>query len=139
MSNDILSLRKRLNQAVETPAARPRREGLFARMLRKQPAWVRRHERFPCCVLAAIEIVGKDVSIDGLVTELSQGGLLFRPASSYLFDRTGADVIVRFEEDEFVGRIVNVKSAGYGVRFNDDVEIERVRALLDQFGFAAAA
>jgi hypothetical protein len=142
MSDDIQSLRQRLNTSVAQPAGArgPKvQESFLARLWRKPPAWVRRHERFPCCVLASVDILGKDVSIEGLVTELSQGGLLFRPASSYVFDRTGSDITVRFEDDELAGRIVNVKGAGYGVRFDDDIELDRVKALVEQFGFAAAA
>lgn len=111
----------------------------LSRLLKKPASWVRRHERFACCVVAVMQITDKDVPIDGLVTEISQGGLLFRPASTYIFDRRGSSVMVRFGDDEIDGEIVNVKSDGYGVRFHDEISVERVHQLLEHFGLRSSA
>jgi PilZ domain len=143
MSNDILSLRQRLASATgnlssrssgarsEQPADPP---GLFGRLIRKPAGWVRRHQRFPCCIVAVLDVLDKNVPIDGLVTEISEGGLLFRPASAFVFDRRGALVTIRFGQDEIDGLIVNVKSTGYGVRFGEEIDLDRIEGLLQEFG-----
>jgi hypothetical protein len=105
-------------------------------LLRRPAAWVRRHERFACCIVAVLDIVDKDVPVDGLITEISQGGLLFRPATRFIFDRRGSSVLIRFGDEEWAGSIVNVKATGYGVRFDNEVQPEQIQSLLDRFGFA---
>lgn len=142
MSTDLNDLRKRLNLRANepksnAPVARMAIVGsgnLISRLLSKPASWVRRHERFGCCVVAVMDVIDKDVPIDGLVTEISQGGLLFRPASSFIFDRRGSAVIVRFGDDEVKGSIVNVKSVGYGIRFDEELSPERVQQMLESFG-----
>jgi hypothetical protein len=137
MSEQISALRSRLKTGASAGkgVAAP---GFLARMFAKAPAFVRRHERFPCCAIAVLDLVDKDLALEGLVTELSQGGALFRPASHFIFDRRGGRVVVRFADDEVAGRIVNVKSHGYGIEFDQVATPERVRELLDRFGLAGA-
>jgi hypothetical protein len=147
MSEQINSLRQSLRQAAGTrrsaqsmPVSRvavAASDGLLSRLLKKPATWVRRHERFACCVVAVLDVSDKNVPVDGLITEISQGGLLFRPASSFIFDRRGSPVTVRFGDDEIEGEIVNVKSSGYGVRFHHEIAAEQVTRLLDSFGLSA--
>lgn len=114
-------------------------DSLISRLLRKPATWVRRHERFACCVVAVLDVIDKNVPVDGLITEISQGGLLFRPASTFIFDRRGSAVTVRFGDDEIEGDIVNVKSAGYGVRFREEITAAHVDRLLASFGLRSDA
>lgn len=149
MSDQISSLRTRLKlgdgvsrNTQPMPASRvvvTKSDGFMSRLLKKPAKWVRRHERFPCCVVAVLDVIDKNVPVDGLVTEISQGGLLFRPASTFIFDRRGSTVNVRFGDDEIAGQIVNVKSSGYGVRFHHDIAAEQVTRLLESFGLHADA
>jgi len=145
MSETISTLRQRLRSGHSPAADAPipvrrqvslQTEGILTRLLRRPAGWVRRHERFACCIVAVLDIVDKDVPIDGLVTEISQGGLLFRPATRFIFDRRGSSVVVRFGDEDLSGSIVNVKATGYGVRFDDEAPPEQVQALLNRFGFA---
>ena len=145
MSETISTLRQRLRSghgpvaAAAMPARRQvavQTDSLLMRLLRRPAVWVRRHERFACCIVAVLDIVDKDVPIDGLVTEISQGGLLFRPATRFIFDRRGSSVLVRFGDEELSGSIVNVKATGYGVRFDDEAQPEHIQALLARFGFS---
>lgn len=117
--------------------ATPRRQGLFGRLLQRPVTWVRRHERFGCCFVAVLEIVDKGVPLDGLVTDLSQGGLLFRPASLFIFDRREAEVEVRTGDEALAGEIVSVRSTGYGVRFRNDISTIHLESLIAQFGLAS--
>jgi hypothetical protein len=137
MSQDISSLRQK-RTSVGVAQAGGRSPGLLARMFAKAPTFVRRHERFPCCVIAALDVIDKDLALEGLVTELSQGGALFRPASHFIFDRRGSRVLVRFADDEVMGRIVNVKAQGYGIEFDTVASPERVSELLERFGLPGA-
>jgi hypothetical protein len=148
MRNQVDSLRERFRQGGRPAGQSPmpmarlaiaRSDSFLSRLLRKPAAWVRRHERFACCVVAVLDIVDKNVPVDGLVTEISQGGLLFRPASTYIFDRRGSSVLVRFGDDEIEGDIVNVKPAGYGVRFHHEIPAEHVQRLLAHFGLGSDA
>jgi hypothetical protein len=132
--------------AAPSPAlARPARvEGAWLGWTRRlmpwsRPSWTRRFPRHPCCVMATLEIGARDIALDGLVTELSLGGLLFRPASAFVFDRLGAAVTVRVGDDELEGLIVNVKETGYGVRFHESIAEERMAALLRHYGLPEAA
>ena len=145
MSETISTLRQRLRGAPAAVAAAPlpvrrlaalRTESLLTRLLKRPAAWVRRHERFACCIVAILDIVDKDVPVDGLVTEISQGGLLFRPATRFIFDRRGSSVLVRFGDEVLPGSIVNVTSTGYGVRFDEEQPAENIQFLLDRFGFS---
>ncbi len=120
-------------------AAQPAAKGLIGRLMARAPTWVRRHERFPCCVIAALDLDGRDLSLEGLVTEISQGGALFRPASHFIFDRRGSHVTLRFAEDDVSGRVVNVKALGYGIEFDEPVSSERVQDMLARYGLTAAA
>ena len=145
MSETISTLRQRqrTGQSPATGAPMPvrrqamlRTESMLTLLLRRPAAWVRRHERFACCIVAVLDIVDKDVPVDGLVTEISQGGLLFRPATRFIFDRRGSSVLVRFDDEEWAGSIVNVKATGYGVRLDNELQPEQIQSLLDRFGFA---
>lgn len=132
MSDQISTVRRKLTQGASKEQAA--RSGLISRLLRRPQGFVRRHERFPCCVIAVLDIIDKDVPVDGLVTEISEGGLLFRPASRFIFDRSGSAVTVRFSDDQIAGKIVNVKPQGYGVRFLQPVSDARIRSILEQYG-----
>jgi hypothetical protein len=135
MSEPISAVRARLQGAAAPPVTEPvARRGLITRLFDKAPTWVRRHERFPCCVIALLNLDDRDLALDGLVTEISQGGVLFRPASHFILDRRGAKVTVRFAEDEIAGSIVNVKTHGYGIEFDETITAERARDILDRFG-----
>lgn len=136
MSMPVSSLRQQIQMQTHPAPADPGSNGtgFFSRLFRRKDSWVRRHDRHACCVLAVLDIIDRDVPVDGLVTEIAQGGLLFRPASYFIFDRTGSEVIVRFSEGVIAGVIVNVKASGYGIRFNQEVEEERIRSILDRFG-----
>jgi hypothetical protein len=142
-ASDLGDLRQKLARTAGKPDRAPwPRAGLASvvrRLWGKTPSWVRRHKRYPCCIIALLTIRQKDLALDGLVTEVSRGGLLFRPASQYIFDRTGADVLISFADDELWGRIVNVKSAGYGIAFDDTIEEERVQSILERFGIEPSA
>lgn len=99
-----------------------------------QPRYVRRHKRHSCCIVAAMHMTERHFEIEGVILELSQGGLLFRQASRYVMDRSHELVSIRFEGLVLTGQIVNVSSQGYGVLFDEELTAERVQMLITTYG-----
>lgn len=97
-------------------------------------SWVRRHPRHPCCIVGVLTILDRAVPVDGLVTEISLGGALFRPASDFIFNRTGELVTLRFADREWRGQIVNVRKRGYGIRLDTEVAQDEIDDILARFG-----
>lgn len=79
----------------------------------------RRYERFNCEVRAELFFPEKNISLHGMLIEASRGGAQFREASRYILDRRKANVILKAGSFELGGTIVNVRSSGYGVRFEE--------------------
>jgi hypothetical protein len=95
---------------------------------------MRRHERYSCCSVATLLIVDRGVELEGLVLEGSIGGLLFREASTFVFDRSGAAVRVHVAGLSLAGTIVNVRSRGYGIRLNHALNQEELDRILAPSG-----
>jgi hypothetical protein len=106
---------------------------------RKDFTVMREHERHPCCALASMTIVEREVDLDGLVLEVSQGGLLFREASSFIFDRYGSAVKIRVAGLEVSGTIVNVRANGYGIRLTRQLTMEELDLIQAQADVPTAA
>ncbi|MES2906471.1 MAG: PilZ domain-containing protein [Pseudomonadota bacterium] len=99
-----------------------------------QPRYVRRHKRYSCCIVAAMHVTERHFEIEGVILELSQGGLLFRQASRYIMDRSQEFVSIRFEGLVLTGQIVNISSQGYGVLFDEELTADRVQMLITTYG-----
>ncbi len=91
----------------------------------------RAYERMPFCIIANLNIPERRIELEGLVLEVSRGGVLFREASTYILDRRGIEIEISFEGMKVSGKIVNVTTRGYGIKLdkvlNDD-ELERLMA-----------
>lgn len=99
---------------------------------RKDFTLMRAHQRHPCCALASMLIVERNVVLDGLVLEVSLGGMLFREASSFIFDRYGAHVRVRVAGFDMAGTIANVRPSGYGIHLAQPLTRDELETILDQ-------
>jgi hypothetical protein len=110
----------------------------FLSLMRKSVNFVRRHPRYPVCIVGVLDILDRNLPLDGLVTEVSEGGALFRPASSFVFDRRYAPVAIRFNDREWRGEIVNVKPDGYGIRLDQPVSAEEIESITARYGTVAA-
>jgi hypothetical protein len=89
-----------------------------------------------CFVVAVMVLVDKGVPVDGLVTGLDIGEATFRPASVYILDRTGGEVVLRFAGREVRGVITGVSPRGYDVVFNMPLPTDFVADLIRDFGAA---
>jgi hypothetical protein len=122
-----------MTQLAAASASVQSRPGLLS-FLRKPASWVRRHHRHPCCIVGVLDILDRGVPLDGLVTEISEGGALFRTASTFIFDRRRSTVALRFTDREWRGEIVNVKADGYGIRLDSPVTNEEIEHIIARYG-----
>jgi hypothetical protein len=123
-----------MSQLVAASAVhQPRRPG-FLSFMTKPASWVRSHRRYECYIVGVLDILDRGVPLDGLITEISEGGALFRPASTFIFDRRRAPVSLRFTDREWRGEIVNVKANGYGIRLDNPVACEEIEAIVSRYG-----
>jgi hypothetical protein len=93
----------------------------------------RRHARHSCMIVAAMTITDKGVTLDGLVNEISLGGVKFRPATTYLLDRAGDEVTISMDGVVIAGTIRATTSVGYGVQLAVELEEDDLRALSKYF------
>lgn len=113
--------------------------GFLSRILRyragkgKSGANRRRHKRYPCTCLATMSIVNRSTSLEGVITEISKGGLKFRPAKVYLLERNNTPVLFEFSNFRISGTIVTTRNDGYGIALFDDIADEQLEAFLNEY------
>ncbi len=88
----------------------------------------------PCCVVAVLILTDRSLALDGLVLEISEDSLVFRQGSRYIFDRTDAEVTVRFGDHELRGRIIRTSERGYLIEMQDSLTPAEVRTLVQLHG-----
>ncbi len=115
------------------PFGTPRRSFL-SRLSWPMRKGVSRDARSMCCLVAVMVLVDKALPVDGLITEIGSKSVIFRPASTYILDRTGAEVTVRFGDQDIRGSIAAVTSSGYDIRFATVLSGADVAEFLQQFG-----
>jgi PilZ domain len=123
-----------MSQLVAATAAQRSRRSGFLSFMTKPASWVRSHRRYPCYIVGVLDILDRGVPLDGMVTEISEGGALFRTASTFIFDRRRAPVSLRFTDREWRGEIVNVKANGYGIRLDNPVASEEIEYIIGRYG-----
>jgi hypothetical protein len=124
---------KAMDRLTAASASTQARTGILS-FMRRSANFVRRHRRHPVCIVGVLDILDRNVPLDGLVTEISEGGALFRPASSFIFDRRYAPVALRFMDRDWRGEIVNVKADGYGIRLDQTVAADEIAHIASRFG-----
>lgn len=112
--------------------AKPRqREGWFRRLIKATAS--AEAPRQPCAIVAVMITVDKRVALDGMVLAVSRAGMLFRQASTFIFDRQGQTVVLRYAGVERAGQIDEVSPEGYWVRFSMPLDQATLDALIAQF------
>lgn len=112
--------------------AAPKR-GIFARLMRSR----RLSDTAPrqsCCIVAVLMILDRSLALDGLIMSVNRGGMLFRQASVFVFDRQGAEVLLRYADVDCRGRISEVTRDGYWIRFAAPLSQDEVDALVKMYG-----
>ena len=92
---------------------------MFGGLFKRPNIRDRRFQRLAVEMSAELLFPDRSFNLRGMVIEMSAGGALFREASHYILDRRRANVVLRVDGHEFPGVIVNVRSAGYGIRFDE--------------------
>lgn len=113
----------------------------FFNKRKKTGSHMRAHQRIPCCIMGEVCIVERGFKIDGLLIEVSRGGMRFREASRYVMNRDGVDVTIQVSGNEYPGVIMNSSVTGYGIKLNTlitEEELERLVAGGSPRGFNAA-
>ena len=129
----------------QTTASSGNAGGLLQKILRNRVqnkahgVAARRHTRHACSCLGTMSIINRSVAMEGIVSEISKGGLKFRPAKTYLQERKDAQVLFEFDRFRISGKIVATRSDGYGVALFEEIEDRDIEAFLAQFGSEVAA
>jgi hypothetical protein len=96
--------------------------------------FTRAHQRYESCILGELAFTDRGFSLDGALREISIGGCLFRPSSVYILDRRNERVLVRFERVERIGTIMNARPQGYGIKFDEPMDMTELESLGGEFG-----
>lgn len=102
------------------------------KLAKKDSAAQRRHTRHECSSIGILSIANRSISLEGIVTEISKGGIKFRPASTHLLNRNGTQISVSFSTFRGTGKIVATRSDGYGVALFDELSDEVIEAFLKE-------
>lgn len=106
---------------------------LTSRLLKKNKdgAANRRFERYECACAGRVSIVNSSLSLDGIITEISKGGVKFRPFQSYLLERNGKEVRVEILGQVFTGKIAATRVDGYGIALFEQLSDEEIDLLIN--------
>ena len=110
-------------------------DGFFARWFnRRGERGSARRDRQTCCIVSVMVLIDRNLAIDGLMTGIGRQTILFRPASTYIFDRQGAEVSMRFADHDVRGRVTDVGPTGYVVTLTNLLTDEMVQNIIVKFG-----
>ena len=88
-----------------------------------------RHETF---VISRMVMMGTSQGVDGVINEISVGGLRFRPAATFLQRRDGEAVSILVGKSSYSGRIRSSRPDGYGIQLLDKLSEEQLGEILAQ-------
>lgn len=98
--------------------------GLSLKLFAKRPKTTVLHKRYDVRIKAEIILMPREVAVEGMILNCSEGGCLFRPFQSHLINRTGDMVMVALNGKRLTGRIMNTNERGYGIAFPELVKID---------------
>lgn len=94
----------------------------------------RRHARHECSCIGVMSIVNRSTFFEGIISQISKGGLRFRPAKHYLLEHKNTQVLFEFGNLSVAGKIVATRPDGYGVALFDEIDEEKLEAFLAEYG-----
>ncbi|WP_298200472.1 PilZ domain-containing protein [Novosphingobium sp.] len=103
--------------------------GLF----RRKKAFSRAAVRHACQIDCELLLTDSMVSYDGRLIDISVGGAMFRPRLVYLMNRRSEPVELRLGTFVIAGEIMGTMSAGFGIRFEQEMDEQNLLALLARF------
>lgn len=122
-----------LRAGVTLHVPKPENPGFMARLFRGRRAPLHA-QRDPCYIVAVLMLLDRSLALDGLVTGINTGSVMFRQASTFIFDRTGAEISIRFGDHDRRGRIASVSAEGYLIDLAEPLAQGQIAELLDSHG-----
>lgn len=113
---------------------KPAEQGFFARLFRRGQKASAPSSRKPCVVVGVLMILDRNLALDGMVLGVNEKTLLFRQASTFVFDRTGAEISIRFADLDRRGKIIETTAKGYVVQFAEAMPLRDIAVLLSTYG-----
>jgi hypothetical protein len=80
------------------------------------------HRRRDVRIEAGLVLLPREIVVNGVILNVSEGGCLFRPILSHLIYRTGDPVMVEVSGLRILGRVMNTNERGYGVAFDELID-----------------
>jgi len=103
----------------------------FPRLFRRKQSFSRAFERHSCAIDTMMTIIDRMIDFEGRLIDISRGGAMFRPKLAYIMSRNSTPVMIRVDNEELYGHIVNTTPAGFAIRWDepldDDIFDEIVR------------
>lgn len=93
----------------------------------------RQSQRYPTFAVAQLTILDTTQEIAGVVTEISQSGIKFRPASLYLQEYNGERVTVIIDTVITTGTIRASRADGYGIQLLENFEQQGFTHILENY------
>lgn len=81
------------------------------------------HQRFTINLRGQLVLMPREIEVEGMILNVSEGGCLFRPFQSHLINRTGDMIMVGVNGRRLPGRIMNTIPVGYGIAFPELVNL----------------
>jgi hypothetical protein len=94
----------------------------------------RAHQRYESCIIAELAFIDRGFSLDGALREISIGGGLFRPSSTYILERRQERIVLNFERVQRSGTIMNTRPGGYGIKFDEFMDAAELEAIGGEYG-----
>lgn len=92
----------------------------------KPSAANRRHVRYDCSCVGTLSIANRSIAMEGIVSEISQSGIKFRPAKAYLLERKGVQVSIDFAGIRVIGKIAATRPDGYGIALFEEMDSDQI-------------
>jgi len=93
----------------------------------------RKFKRHNIFAVGEMVVMNNSQRIDGVVDEISTGGLRFRPASSFIMERNGDAVSMTLGDFQISGRIRATRADGYGVQLLDQLSKNQLNVIIEQY------
>ncbi len=93
----------------------------------------RRFKRHKIFAVGVMTLMNSSQQIDGVIDEVSAGGLRFHPASHFIMERNGETVSMTLGDMQVSGKIRATRADGYGVQLLDVLEDSQLQAIVAQY------
>jgi hypothetical protein len=93
----------------------------------------RAFDRHKIFAVATMILSFNSQEVEGVITEVSQGGLKFRPATSFLLERNGERVSIIVDDIKKSAIIRASRADGYGVQLLDEIDVNEINYILRNY------